>query len=136
MLLGSVHSVKQNGGRTYVGTDIGFNVLARPVLYVSYHEIEVYGHSERVLSATEPVTVVGNVGESGEIIAKERALPLIEEGAVLGVADAGAFGMAMSSNYNCRLRPAEVLITAGGEDTLIRSRECLEDLTRQFSPGE
>lgn len=134
VLLGQVHSIKKNAGTKYIGTDIGFNVLARPVMYDSYHEIEVYGTPSPNSREAEPVTVVGNICETGDIIAKDRMLPKIEEGDVVGVGDAGAYGMVMSSNYNCRLRPAEVLIDREGEDRLVRRREELGDLVRCF-PG-
>jgi diaminopimelate decarboxylase len=132
ILLGRVYAVKENSGKTYVGTDIGFNVLARPVMYGAHHDIEVYGKTPRDATALRPVSVVGNICESGDMIAIDRLLPVLHEGDVLGVLDAGAYGMAMSSNYNCRLRPAEVLITTEGQDVLIRRRDDLDDLLRQF----
>ncbi len=134
VLLGKVHTIKMNSGKKYIGTDIGFNVLARPIMYDAYHDIEIYSNTERDNADNENVTVVGNICETGDIIAKDRDLPGIVEGDIMGVLDAGAYGMVMSSNYNCRLRPAEVLINKNGEDVLIRRREELEDLTRYF-PG-
>ena len=133
VLLGQVYSIKKNGGKTYIGTDIGFNVFARPTMYDSYHDIEIYSDEVREESQMELVTIVGNICETGDIIAKERLLPLIKEGDVLGILDAGAYGMVMASNYNCRLRPAEVLITNSGEDVLIKKRETLDDLISHFS---
>ncbi len=132
ILLGQVNAVKKNGIRSYAGTDLGFNVLIRPAMYDAYHDIEVYSLTPRLPSSPEPVTIVGNICETGDIIAKDRSLPGIEKGDVLGIMDAGAYGMVMSSNYNCRLRPAEVLIDKNGTDVLIRKREELEDLIRQF----
>lgn len=132
VLLGQVNAVKKNGERTYAGTDLGFNVLIRPAMYNSHHDIEVYNQTPRGTSNIEPVTIVGNICETGDIIAKDRLLPSIIEGDVLGIMDAGAYGMVMSSNYNCRLRPAEVLIDKNGNDILIRKREELEDLVRHF----
>jgi len=130
ILLAAVHAVKHNYGRKYVGTDAGFNVLIRPVLYDSYHEIEVYRGSSDPMDGPEQVTVVGNICETGDVIARDRLLPEIREGDILEVLDAGAYGWAMSSNYNSRLRPAEVLIRMDGSDELIRSREALDDLLR------
>ena len=75
-------------------------------------------------------TVVGNICESGDILAKDRELPEIVEGDVLGILDAGAYGFTMSSNYNQRLRPAEVLIQSDGTARLIRRRESPDDLAR------
>jgi diaminopimelate decarboxylase len=133
VLLGAVHAVKQNYNTIYVGTDLGFNVLMRPVLYNSYHDLEVY--REGCLVKEPPagaVTIVGNICESGDIIAKDRVLPTVREEDIIGVMDAGAYGYAMSSNYNNRLRPAEVLIPADGNPVLIRRRETAEDLMRCF----
>jgi len=132
VLLGQVHSIKKNGAKKYIGTDIGFNVLIRPALYDAHHDIEVYSKNKRETSKNELVTIVGNICETGDILAKDRNLPTIEEGDILGILDSGAYGMVMSSNYNCRLRPAEVLITSRGEDILIRKRELIEDLIIQF----
>jgi diaminopimelate decarboxylase len=138
VLLGTVHSIKENFGVTYVGTDLGFNVLKRPVMYDSHHDIEVYpgqvGAPETVYNPDdlEQVTVVGNICESGDIMAKDRALPPIKEQSILGVLDAGAYGYCMASNYNNRLRPAEVLIKADGSHQLIRKRDTFEDIVRGF----
>jgi diaminopimelate decarboxylase len=133
VLLGTVHAVKYNDSATFVGTDLGFNVLARPMMYDSWHDIEVYrGHERLEADHTEPVTVVGNICESGDIIARHRDLPPVQEGDILCVLDAGAYGYAMSSTYNNRLRPAEVLIDLEGKARLIRRRETFEDLFRTF----
>lgn len=131
VLLGTVHAVKQSYGKTYIGTDLGFNVLSRPVLYDAFHEIEVYPREPRIKNDAA-VTVVGNICETGDILAKDRSLSPLREGDVLGIMDAGAYGYVMSSNYNCRLRPAEVLIQENGEARLIRRRETLQDLVKDF----
>lgn len=134
VLLGNVYATKANYGNKYVGTDIGFNVLARPVMYDSHHDIEVYRNGNPLNdSEVEEVTVVGNICESGDIIAKNRELPVINEGDILGIMDAGAYGFAMSSNYNMRLRPAEILIKEDGEPVLIRRRDTFEDLIANFN---
>jgi len=101
-------------------------------MYDAYHDLEIYSNQPRETSVAEPVTVVGNICETGDIIAKDRSLPIIEEGDIIGILDAGAYGMSMSSNYNCRLRPAEVLINTTGDDVLIRKRDTLEDLIKPF----
>ena len=80
----------------------------------------------------EVVNIVGNICESGDIMGKERNLPKIDEGDIIGVMDAGAYGYSMASNYNNRLRPAEVLIQLDGTPRLIRRRDTLEDLIRNF----
>ena len=133
VLLGRVYSRKQNYSTTYIGTDLGFNVLARPVLYQSYHDIEVYRNGLPLETAEkETVTVVGNICENGDILARDRLLPVMTEGDILGIMDAGAYGYVMSSNYNNRLRPAEVLVKRDGSSVLIRRRDTLEDLMRNF----
>ncbi len=135
VLLGSVHSKKESYGKTYIGTDIGFNVLMRPVLYGAEHDIEVYPASHALDhegAEKETVTLVGNICESGDILAKDKELPVMEVGDIIGVIDAGAYGMSMASNYNNRLRPAEILIQGDGLPRLIRRRDTLEDLVRNF----
>lgn len=132
VLLGMVHSVKDNNDITYVGTDLGMNVLMRPVLYESHHDIEVYREGKLNDRGRQTVTVVGNICESGDKLAVDRTLPVVEQGDLLGVMDAGAYGYSMSSNYNHRLRPAEVLIDLAGADRLIRRRDTLEDLMKGF----
>jgi diaminopimelate decarboxylase len=132
VLLGTVHALKENGTIQYAGTDLGFNTLIRPVLYDSWHDIEVYSKKEKDELARKPVTIVGNICESGDIIAESRILPSLAVGDLIGVMDAGAYGYSMSSNYNNRLRPAEVLIGMDGNPRFIRRRDTLEDLLRNF----
>ncbi len=133
LLLGTVHAVKYNGDNKYIGTDLGFNVLARPVMYDSHHDIEIYRPTDLPSCKSEVVSIVGNICETGDIIAKNRELPEIFQGDILGVLDAGAYGHVMSSNYNNRLRPAEVLIRENNDVVLIRSRDTLEDIERHYS---
>lgn len=133
ILLGTVYARKSNYDRLYIGTDLGFNTLIRPAMYDSHHDIEVY-RDGRLLDeeAVETVDIVGNICESGDIMAHERPMPEIREGDILGVMDAGAYGYSMSSNYNNRLRPAEVLIKPDGSIKMIRRRDTLLDLVRNF----
>jgi len=132
VLLGTVHAIKEQFGTRYIGTDLGFNVIHRPVLYNSHHDIEVYPRRKRLLSENDRVTVVGNICETGDIIARNRRLPAIEENDSLAVLDAGAYCYTMCSNYNQRLKPAEVLIDLDGRVRLIRRRESIEDLMRLY----
>ena len=130
-LLGTVQSRKEVAGVRYLGTDLGFNVLIRPVLYDAWHEAEVF--SRRPAADTpeyELVQIAGNICESGDILARDRRLPVTCHGDVIGIKNAGAYGYSMASCYNSRLRPAEVLLTETGEAKLIRRRDCLEDLMR------
>ena len=131
VLLGTVNAVKTNYGNEYVGTDLGFNVLMRPVLYDSFHTIKIIGREKGAgHGKIKPRTVVGNICESGDILARKRDLPEAREGDLVCVLTAGAYGFSMSSNYNERLRPAEVLINEDGSHRLIRRRETFEDLTK------
>ena len=114
--------------RTTLALTLGFNVLQRPVMYDSHHDIEVYRDGRLSDEGRQTVTIVGNICESGDKLAVDRTLPVIQQGDVLGVMDAGAYGYSMASNYNHRLRPAEVLIKLDGSDSLIRRRDTLEDL--------
>jgi len=127
-LLTRVLFVKRNGAKTFVITDAGMNDLIRPALYQAHHEI---------LPVAEPrgtgvgvVDVVGPVCESGDFFARDRALPRVKPGDLVVLLDAGAYGMSLSSNYNTRVRPAEVLVD-GAEAKLIRRRETFKDL---FAP--
>lgn len=128
VLLGTANAVKYNGEKKFIGTDIGFNVLMRPVLYESHHDIEVYRANDVPSRKKEEVTVVGNICESGDILAKDRLLPEIFEDDIIGVLDAGAYGFAMSSNYNSRLRPAEIMIMENDDVKCIRKRDTFEQL--------
>jgi len=104
----------------------------RPVMYDSHHDIEIYRENNTPSLKEETVRIVGNICETGDIIAKDRNLPEIVENDILGVLDSGAYGYSMSSNYNNRLRPAEVLIEEDGNPRLIRRRDTIEDLIRNF----
>lgn len=134
VLLGKVYSIKNNAEHKYIGTDIGMNVLMRPVLYDSWHDIEIIRQNSVVIpdNETEEVTIVGNICETGDIIAKNRMLPIIHKNDIVAVLDAGAYGYSMASNYNLRLRPAEVLINRNGNPELIRRKETFDDLFKLF----
>ncbi len=134
VILGRVHAVKESYEKRYVGTDIGQNVLVRPTLYGSWHDVEVLRDGKPVLpsAGTQVVSVTGNICESGDIIAKERELPVIKEGDLVCVLDAGAYGYSMCSPYNSRPRPAEVMICEDGSIKCIRRAETFEDLIRLF----
>jgi diaminopimelate decarboxylase len=127
-LLSRVLFVKRNGAKTFVITDAGMNDLIRPSLYQAHHEILPVAQP-RTASASV-VDVVGPVCESGDFFARDRALPKVKPDDLVVLLDAGAYGMALSSNYNTRTRPAEVLVD-GVEAKLIRRRETLKDL---FAP--
>jgi diaminopimelate decarboxylase len=122
-LVTTVLNVKKNGEKTFVITDAGMNDLIRPALYQAHHQILPVRQS----TGTKPVDIVGPVCESGDFFARDRPLPAAKPGDLLAILDAGAYGMSLSSNYNTRLRPAEVLVS-GSEHRLIRRRETMRDL--------
>ncbi|MCL2528042.1 MAG: diaminopimelate decarboxylase [Defluviitaleaceae bacterium] len=137
VLLGTVHAAKQNGETKFAGTDLGFSVLARTTLYDAHHDIEVYPQPQGSIcrggnlppaALEEKISIVGNQCESGDYIAKSRLLPPIKEGDILGILDAGAYGYSMSSQYNHRARPAEVLIQSDSSLKLIRRRDTYEGM--------
>jgi diaminopimelate decarboxylase len=123
-LLARVLYVKRNGRKTFVITDAAMNDLIRPALYQAYHEIVPVSPSA---GKPRAVDVVGPICESGDFFAHDRNLAPVEPGDLIALLDAGAYGMAQSSNYNTRLRPAEVLVD-GTEARLIRRRETMADL--------
>ena len=133
VILGRVHAVKQNAGVKYAGKDIGMNVLVRPSMYDSWHDVEILRNGKVVeRKELQEITVVGNICESGDIIAKNRQLPEMKVGDLACVLDTGAYGYSMCSTYNSRPRPAEVLIGKDGSVKVIRRKETLEDLFRYF----
>ncbi|MGO8759896.1 MAG: diaminopimelate decarboxylase [Terracidiphilus sp.] len=123
-LVARVLYVKRNGKKTFVITDAAMNDLIRPALYQAYHEVVPVRPR-----AGKPriVDVVGPVCESGDFFARDRKLAPVEPGDLLALLDAGAYGMAQSSNYNSRPRAAEVLVE-GAKARLIRRRETMADL--------
>ena len=117
---------KRNDGKRFLIVDAAMNDLIRPSLYRAYHEIVPV----KLGSAAPEVTdVVGPVCETGDFFARDRELPQVEEGELLAILDAGAYGSTLSSNYNSRNRPAEVLVT-GRKARVIRRRETPEDQMR------
>jgi len=126
-------------GKRFIICDAAMNDLVRPTLYDAFHRIwpvssadgmpAVMRPEQRELEGrvTEVVDVVGPVCETGDYLARDRPLPPVEEGDLLAVFDAGAYGFAMSSNYNSRPRCAEVLVEGAG-CRVIRRRETCEDL--------
>ncbi len=105
------------------------NVLVRPSMYDSWHDIELIRDGAVVdRENLREITVTGNICESGDLLAKDRLLPEIEKGDLVCVLDTGAYGYSMCSSYNSRPRPAEVMIRPDGSVELIRRRETIEDL--------
>jgi len=127
-LLTTVVYKKKNDGKQFLVVDAAMNDLIRPVLYNAYHEIIPVTQNGTV-AKSEIVDIVGPVCETGDFFARDRELPLVAEGDLLAILDVGAYGMVLASNYNTRMRPAEVLIT-GKSAKLIRRREKISDLLR------
>jgi diaminopimelate decarboxylase len=127
ILVTQVLYVKETPAKTFVIVDAAMNDLARPSLYDAYHAIQ----SVRPRAGGERLVadVVGPICESGDFLAKDRELPPVEPGDLLAVMSAGAYGFSMSSNYNARPRPPEVLVRGDRYD-IIRARESYEDLIR------
>jgi diaminopimelate decarboxylase len=123
-LITRVLQVKRNGTKTFVITDAAMNDLIRPALYQAHHEIVPVVKRK---GGARVVDVVGPVCESGDFFARDRKLGPMQPGDLVALLDAGAYGMAQSSNYNTRMRPAEVLVE-GARARLIRRRETMADL--------
>ena len=129
-LITSVIYRKENDGKHFLVVDAAMNDLIRPALYGAYHEIVPVVQSRKSLAKRERIDVVGPVCESGDFFARDRELPRVEEGDLLAILDAGAYGMALASNYNTRPRPAEVMVR-GKSAKIIRRRETAREL---YSP--
>lgn len=138
ILIGQVLYRKASGPKQFIIVDAAMNDLIRPTLYEAYHFIwPVKPHDAKDVpqvrdeelkpAAGEVVDVVGPICESGDYLAKDRLLPRTERGDLLAVFTAGAYGFAMSSNYNNRPRAPEVLVD-GSTYKVIRRRETYEDL--------
>ena len=125
VLLTKVNSVK-HVHKTFVNVDAGFNLLIRPAMYDSWHEVVAANKADHADAGI--YTVTGPICETGDIIAADRMLPEIEAKDIIAVLDAGAYGYAMSSQYNARPRCAEVLVNNGRAE-LMRRAETYEDMT-------
>ncbi|HYM10993.1 MAG TPA: diaminopimelate decarboxylase [Bryobacterales bacterium] len=126
VLLATVLYRKRSGSKEFVIVDAAMNDLIRPALYQSYHEIVPVKQEKRPALKAD---IVGPVCETGDFLARDRELPLVESGDLLAVCTAGAYGFVLSSNYNARPRAAEVLVDGAGF-TVIRDRETYADLIR------
>ena len=126
-LLTRVLYVKQNGSKRFIVTDAAMNDLLRPSLYKAHHEIvPAVRHSG---TANGTFDVVGPICETGDFFARDRELPEVAEGELVAILDTGAYGMSLSSNYNTRTRPAEVLVNVKSAK-VIRKRETISDLLK------
>lgn len=124
-LLTRVLYIKKNGRKNFVIVDAGMNDLIRPSLYQAHHEIIPVTPRKGARKFT--ADIVGPVCETGDFFARDRKLPAVEPGDLVAILDAGAYGQSLSSNYNSRPRPAEVLVE-GKRARLIRRRETAQDM--------
>jgi diaminopimelate decarboxylase len=125
VILTQINTIKDNGFKLFAGVDAGFNTLIRPAFYNSYHHIipcNKYESKKQV-----KYDIAGPICESGDILGKERELPELNEEDFLAILDTGAYGHVMSSQYNSRPRPAEILIS-NNKAFKIREKESFEDL--------
>ncbi|MBT0812025.1 diaminopimelate decarboxylase [Litoribacter ruber] len=125
VLLVKTNVIKATPASTFIGVDSGLNHLIRPMMYDAYHGVE---NISRLEGPERVYTIVGYICET-DTIAADRKLKEVKEGDILAIKNAGAYGFSMASNYNSRLRPAEVMIL-NGKAHLIRKRESFEDILR------
>jgi diaminopimelate decarboxylase len=134
ILVSQVIYTKREGGKLFIIQDAAMNDLVRPAMYDSFHRIwpvhptvAMPADLEAEIPGCETSDVVGPICESGDCMAKGRSLPKVDTGDYLAIFSAGAYGSAMSSNYNSRPRGAEIMVD-GTTHKLIRRRETYEDL--------
>jgi diaminopimelate decarboxylase len=129
VLLATVNTIKHTEQITFAGVDSGMNHLVRPAMYGAYHEVVNLSNPHGEL---EKYDIVGNICESADFFAKGRMVQKLSEGDIVAVLDAGAYGMSMANTYNMRSLPAEVLVPAGSQKTvLIRSRSSIQDIVER-----
>ncbi len=126
ILVTKVLYLKKYSDKEFVIVDAGMNDLIRPSIYGAYHDIQPVIKNRRAKITAD---IVGPICESGDFLAKDREISAVKQGEYLAVMSAGAYGYAMSSNYNSRPRPAEVLVK-DNEYAVIRKRETFEDMIR------
>ncbi len=130
-----MNTLKETPAHQFVGCDTGFNHLIRPMAYGSYHKIR---NASKVEGQQKEIVLCGNICESGDMFTQndkgisDRAITEFEEGDIVAILDAGAYGMSMSMQYNMRSRPAEILIDKEGNNSVIRKRESYEDIIANF----
>jgi diaminopimelate decarboxylase len=127
IILSEVNTIKQTVSKNYIGIDAGFNNLIRPTMYGSYHEMVVA--NKMTQEPTKIYEIAGPICETGDVLARDRHLPQIEEGDIIAILDAGAYGFTMASNYNARPYAAEILVR-DGQSYVVRQRQPLDDLLK------
>lgn len=129
VLLTSVNSIKDQGMRTFLGTDTGMHHLLRPALYDAFHHIQNISRLGK--PENRVYDIAGNICESGDVLGNNRKMPEAQIGDILAIYDAGAYGMTMASHYNRRTYPAEILRTQNGGLKEIRKRISPEEEVRR-----
>ncbi|MBN1586982.1 MAG: diaminopimelate decarboxylase [Candidatus Omnitrophica bacterium] len=129
VLAGKILYVKETPAKKFVITDIGMNDLMRPALYQAYHRITPVKQPPEEAMQLQIADVVGPVCETGDFVAQDREMAPVAAGDFLVVSEAGAYGFSMASNYNARLRPAEVFVI-GDHYYIVREREEYPDLIK------
>lgn len=127
IILTQINTIKDNGFKKFAGIDAGFNTLIRPTMYGSYHHIVTC--NENVKGKNLKYDIVGPICESGDVFGKGREFTELYEGDYLAILDAGAYGFTMSSPYNSRPRPGEILVNDGNLYK-VRTKETFEDLLK------
>lgn len=125
ILLSRVQYVKDNPFKKFIVIDAAMNDLIRPALYQAHHEILPVVKTDSIVHGD----IVGPICESGDFLASDRDLPDVKQGDLIAVLSAGAYGFSMSSNYNSRPRPAEIMVDKD-QHSAARKRETYDDLIR------
>jgi diaminopimelate decarboxylase len=123
---------KSTANKRFIIVDAAMNDLIRPALYDSFHAVQPV---KRAVSGMVKADLVGPVCETGDFFARDRAMPPFEQGDLVALMSAGAYGFSMASNYNSRPRPAEVMVK-GDQFSIIRARETAEELFKGESVPE
>ena len=129
LLISKVIHIKQTEKKKFIITDAAMNNLIRPSLYQAHHQILPVFKNEQ--DTKELVDVVGPVCETSDFLAKDRELQKLNQGDFIAVTGAGAYGQALSSNYNLRPVIAEVLVNKGNF-RIIKQQESMEELAERF----
>ena len=129
VMLTKVQYLKDNSEKKFAIVDAGMNDMLRPSLYDAFQKIELVDSSKTLDNNFSNYDIVGPICESGDFLAKDRSFPVLHAGDLLAVRSAGAYGFSMSSNYNSRPRPVELLVD-GSSVSVIKERETYEDLVR------
>lgn len=132
LLLARVTTIKPTRHEIFLGLDAGFNTLLRPILYNAYHHVIAPTKMDR--PADTIYTICGPICETGDILGRDRRLPALQEGDLVAICDTGAYGFAMSSTYNSRPRPTEVLVLDGTAHGIRRRETIAQLLAEQMIP--